>query len=86
MQDGQTRFVYTVVDGKARRTEVRTGVRTPGFVQVTSGLKAGDVVITAGQAKPMMRDGMPVMSLPPAGPAAGPAPQGGEAAKAAPSA
>lgn len=64
MQDGQTRFVYTVVDGKARRTEVQTGTRTPGFVQVTSGLKAGDVVITAGQAKPMMRDGVPVVSVP----------------------
>ena len=79
MQDGQTRFVYTVVDGKAKRTEVQTGTRTPGFVQVTQGLKAGDVVITAGQAKPMMRDGVPVMSLPPQGaPGAKPAaPQGG---------
>jgi membrane fusion protein (multidrug efflux system) len=79
MQDGQTRFVYTVVDGKAKRTEVQTGTRTPGFVQVTQGLKAGDVVITAGQAKPMMRDGVPVMSLPPEGaPGAKPAaPQGG---------
>lgn len=79
MQDGQTRFVYTVVQGKARRTVVETGARTPGFVQVTSGLKAGDVVITAGQAKPMMRDGMPVAPVPgqgaqaakPAAPAAG---------------
>lgn len=75
MQDGQTRFVYTVVDGKAKRTEVQTGTRTPGFVQVTRGLKAGDVVITAGQAKPMMRDGVPVMATPadgakPAAPAA----------------
>jgi membrane fusion protein (multidrug efflux system) len=75
MQDGQTRFVYTVVDGKAKRTEVQTGTRTPGFVQVTSGLKAGDVVITAGQAKPMMRDGVPVMPAPPQGaPDAKPAP------------
>lgn len=67
MQDGQTRFVYTVVDGKARRTEVQTGTRTPGFVQVTSGLKAGDVVITAGQAKPMMHEGMAVDVLPESG-------------------
>jgi membrane fusion protein, multidrug efflux system len=64
MQDGDTRFLYTVVDGKAKRTTVKTGARTPGFVQITEGLKAGDVVITAGQAKPMMRDGMPVMPLP----------------------
>ena len=67
MQDGETRFVYTVVDGKAKKTTVRTGTRTPGLVQVVEGLKAGDVVITAGQAKPMMRDGVPVMSLPPQG-------------------
>lgn len=67
MQDGDVRFVYTVVDGKAKKTTVKTGTRTPGFVQVTDGLRAGDVVITAGQAKPMMRDGMPVMPLPPQG-------------------
>jgi membrane fusion protein (multidrug efflux system) len=84
MQDGQTRFVYTVVGGKAKRTEIRTGARTPGYVQVTQGLKAGDVVITAGQAKPMMRDGMPVMPVPPQGaPGAKPtAPQGGAPASA----
>lgn len=75
MQDGDTRFVYTVVDGKAKRTTIKTGTRVPGKVEVTEGLKAGDVVITAGQAKPMMRDGVGVMALPPAGaqPAAKPA-------------
>lgn len=75
MQDGDTRFVYAVVDGKAKRTTVKTGARVPGKVEVTDGLKAGDVVITAGQAKPMMRDGVGVMALPPAGaaPAAKPA-------------
>ena len=67
MQDGDIRFVYIVVDGKAKKTTVKTGTRTPGLVQVVEGLKAGDVVITAGQAKPMMRDGVPVMSLPPQG-------------------
>jgi membrane fusion protein (multidrug efflux system) len=77
MQDGETRFVYTVVDGKAKRTEIKTGARVAGFVQATSGLKPGDVVITAGQAKPMMRDGAPVAPLPAEGaPAAKPvAPQ-----------
>lgn len=67
MQDGDTRFVYTVVDGKAKRTTIKTGTRVPGKVEVTEGLKAGDVVITAGQAKPMMRDGVGVMAMPPAG-------------------
>lgn len=74
MQDGDTRFVYTVVDGKASKAVVKTGVRRPGLVQVVQGLKAGDVVITAGQGKPMMHDGMAVMVLPAEGagaPAAG---------------
>jgi membrane fusion protein, multidrug efflux system len=64
MQTGDERFVYTVVDGKAKRTVIRTGTRVPGKVEVTAGLVPGDVVITAGQAKPMMSDGMPVMVLP----------------------
>jgi membrane fusion protein (multidrug efflux system) len=64
MQDGDTRYVFTVVDGKARRTEIKTGARVPGQVQVVAGLKAGDVVITAGQSKPMMGDGLPVAPIP----------------------
>jgi membrane fusion protein (multidrug efflux system) len=64
MQDGDTRFVYIVVDGKAKKTEIKTGARVPGLVQVLQGLKAGDVVITAGQGKPMMHEGAAVMPLP----------------------
>ncbi len=60
LQDGDTRFVYRIVDGKAVRTVIRTGRRLPGQVQVLAGLKAGDRVITAGQGKPMMHDGAAV--------------------------
>jgi len=67
MQDGDVRFVYTIVAGKAKRNEIKTGVRVPGFVQVLSGLKAGDVVITAGQTKPIMHEGLDVKPLPPDG-------------------
>ena len=67
MQAGDERFVYTVVDGAAKKAVVKTGARVPGKVQVVEGLKAGDVVITAGQAKPMMHEGAKVMSLPTAG-------------------
>lgn len=82
MQDGDTRFVYTVVDGKAKKTVVKTGQRVPGKVQVIEGLAPGAVVITAGQAKPMMHDGAAVMALPaegapPAKQSAPPAKQGG---------
>lgn len=82
MQEGDTRFVYTIVDGKAKRVEIKTGQRVPGKVEVVGGLKAGDQVITAGQTKPMMRDGMGVMVLPPQGapPAGNPASQAEPAA------
>lgn len=67
MQDGDVRYVYTVVDGKANKAAIKTGTRVPGKVQVLDGLKAGDIVITAGQGKPMMREGTPVTVLPESG-------------------
>jgi membrane fusion protein (multidrug efflux system) len=77
LQAGEERYVWTVVDGKAKKAVIKTGVRVPGKVQVLEGLKAGDVVITAGQTKPMMHDGLGVMPLPPEGaPPQGKAPQG----------
>ncbi|HXH01235.1 MAG TPA: efflux RND transporter periplasmic adaptor subunit [Xanthomonadaceae bacterium] len=72
MQDGQTRFVYTVVDGKAKKTVIVTGTRVPGMLEIVPGLKPGDVVITAGQGKPMMHDGAAVAVLPPGGAPSGP--------------
>lgn len=50
--------VYKVVDGKAEVVDVKIGARTPDDVQVTEGLKKGDVVITDGQFK--IKSGMPV--------------------------
>jgi membrane fusion protein (multidrug efflux system) len=64
LQQGDERYVFTVVDGKAKRTVVTTGQRVPGMIQVLTGLKAGDTVITAGQSKPMMGDGLPVAPIP----------------------
>ncbi|MGN6153383.1 MAG: efflux RND transporter periplasmic adaptor subunit [Lysobacteraceae bacterium] len=73
MQQGDTRFVYTVVGGKAKKTVIKTGLRVPGKVEVVEGLQPGAVVITAGQAKPMMHDGMGVTVLPADGAAPNPA-------------
>jgi membrane fusion protein (multidrug efflux system) len=36
---------FAVVDGKADRREVTVGIEQPDAVQVTSGLKAGDLVV-----------------------------------------
>ena len=55
----------------AVKVPVTTGQRLPGRVAITQGLSEGDVVITAGQAKPMFFEGAPVMVLP----AEGEAPQ-----------
>ena len=59
---GARRYVYRVIDGEARLTEVTLGLRQTGAVEIISGLDAGDVVITAGQAK--VRDGAKVEVLP----------------------
>jgi membrane fusion protein (multidrug efflux system) len=71
---GEQKNVFTVVQGKARLVPVTLGERQPGVVQVTSGLKDGDVVITSGLQK--IGDGAPVApntgkpAAAPAGPAA----------------
>lgn len=53
-------FIYAVVDGKAKRRQVELGVRTPGFVEVTRGVAAGDQVVVGGLE--LLADGMPVMA------------------------
>ena len=44
--EGRT-FVYEVKDGRAVRTEVRTGEERGGRVTIESGLEAGDQVVVA---------------------------------------
>ncbi len=51
-------FVYVVEDGKASKRKIQTGQRTIGNVQVTDGLRAGDMVVTEGTQK--LRDGASV--------------------------
>src|SRR6266702_4332989 len=57
-EDGST-VVWVVAAGKADRRKVSLGVRTPGFVEVTDGVKAGEQVVTGGLA--MLAPGAPVM-------------------------
>lgn len=51
--------VWKVVDGKAIRTEVKTGLRRAAKVEITQGLQAGDLVVTAGQIR-LSKDGTAV--------------------------
>jgi membrane fusion protein (multidrug efflux system) len=60
-------YVYKVVDGVARLTEVTLGGRRVGQAEIVSGLAAGDVVVAAGQMK--LRDGAPVRIIDAGGPA-----------------
>lgn len=60
---GTERFVYTVSEGKAALTSVKTGERRNAMVEILEGLAPGDIVVTAGQIK--LRDGAPVAVQPP---------------------
>ncbi len=55
---GTRQFVFKVVDGKAVQAPVTLGGRRDAEVEITEGLRPGDVVVTAGQLK--IRDGVPV--------------------------
>ena len=45
---GDHAYVYVVRDGRARRQEVRLGLRLPGEVEIRDGLNAGEPVVVRG--------------------------------------
>jgi membrane fusion protein (multidrug efflux system) len=51
-------FVWVVADGKATRRQVELGVRTPGLVEVRSGVEGGEAVVVGGQER--LAEGAPV--------------------------
>src|SRR3989441_527835 len=53
-------FVWVVRDGKAERHSVALGVRTPGVVEVTSGVEVGAQVVVGGLE--LLAPGVPVRS------------------------
>ncbi|MGE0357296.1 MAG: efflux RND transporter periplasmic adaptor subunit [Burkholderiales bacterium] len=55
---GEDRFVYRIVEGRAERRKVETGLRAGGKVEIASGLAATDRVVTAGHIK--LREGASV--------------------------
>ena len=59
---GKQNFVFRVLDGKARLTEIELGSRIPGDVEVRKGLATGELVVTDGHMK--LQDGTPVTVLP----------------------
>jgi membrane fusion protein (multidrug efflux system) len=59
---GERHSVFKIVDGKAQMAVVEIGRRQDGEVEVTKGLAADDLVVSAGQIK--LRNGMPVQVVP----------------------
>lgn len=55
---GEDKFVFVVENNAAVLRPVELGQRRTGDVEILSGLKPGDIVVTAGQIK--IRDGAPV--------------------------
>jgi membrane fusion protein (multidrug efflux system) len=60
---GDDSYVFVVRDGKAVQQKVTLGLRQTGSVEITSGLAAGDLVVTAGIMK--LQDGAPVKAIKP---------------------
>jgi membrane fusion protein (multidrug efflux system) len=50
-RQGNIEFVWVVEKGKARQKPVRTGVREKNMVEITNGLNAGELIVTAGQLR-----------------------------------
>ncbi|MBR0671129.1 efflux RND transporter periplasmic adaptor subunit [Neoroseomonas soli] len=55
---GDRAFVFVVRDGRARRQEVKLGLRLPGEVEVREGLNAGEPVVVRGVQR--LRNDLPV--------------------------
>ncbi len=53
-------FVWVVEEGKANRRQVGLGVRTPGFVEIASGVSVGEQVVVGGLE--LLFPGAPVMA------------------------
>ncbi len=56
--EGDSRFVYVVDKGQAKRMPVQTGIRSAGRVEIVGGLQPGQQVVTEGVVK--LADGMKV--------------------------
>ncbi len=61
---GKQSYVFVADRGRAKRREVKTGVRDGNSVEIVAGLKAGEPVVVSGNA--VLEDGMAIRT--PAGP------------------
>ena len=76
---GGKQYLIKVVDGAERQgvasaSRRRVGMRQPGKVEILEGLAAGDTVVTAGQARLLRGDALPLQVVDIAKPARAPRP------------
>ena len=73
---GGKQYLVKVIEtpnGKVtQRIEAKLGLRVPGKAEILEGLSPNDVVITAGQAKVMRADGLPIKVVEIGAPASSP--------------
>lgn len=55
-------YVWVIAEGLATRREVELGVRTPGFVEILSGVDVGEQVVVGGLER--LTEGAPVAPIP----------------------
>ncbi len=86
---GGKQYIYKVVEGPngkvASRIEARIGLRLPGKVEVLEGLSAGDLVVTAGQARLGRGEAVPLRVVDLSRPPSAPKPPGAASGPRAPS-
>ena len=85
-QGGKQYLLKVVDEGGTKvtqRVEAKLGLRVPGKVEILDGVAAGDVVVTAGQARLMRGDRIPVKVVDITAPGPGPGAPGGAASGAA---
>jgi membrane fusion protein (multidrug efflux system) len=56
--EGDSTFVFTIEDQRAKRRPVRLGQRTAGTVEVLDGVAVDEAVVRSGLQR--LRDGLPV--------------------------
>ena len=62
MYEGSKKFIYKIIENNMiKKTEIETGVRNKGNLEILSGLNEGDKIIAEGLTK--VRPGMKVKPI-----------------------
>ena len=62
MYEGSKKFVYKIIENNMiKKTEVETGVRNKGNLEILSGLNEGDKIVAEGLTK--VRPGMKIKPI-----------------------